>query len=262
MVLILKIIFLKTDQGIFIQMKTQYLKSRVSSVRRELKKNKVTCLIVTNPSNVTYLTGFSGHDSWAIVTPAKVFLITDSRYTEQARNDCPHAEIVERSGPITKAIADLIKKQASQVKIAIEDSASVAVYEKLKQKLKRSIKTTSGIIESVRTLKDSEEVSLIKKAAQIAAAALKQSLVCLKTGVTENAFAGLIEFNIRKAGAAISFETIVAFGPNASRPHHQPGNRKLRKTDTVLIDFGVKYKNYCCDITRCFMIGKPDPLYR
>ncbi|TFG48165.1 MAG: M24 family metallopeptidase [Candidatus Brocadiia bacterium] len=70
-----------------------------------------------------------------------------------------------------------------------------------------------------------------------------------------------MEFNIRKAGAAISFDTIVAFGPNASRPHHQPGSRKLSKTDTVLIDFGVKYKNYCCDITRCFTLGRPDTLY-
>ena len=71
----------------------------------------------------------------------------------------------------------------------------------------------------------------------------------------------MLDFQIRKLGATNSFDTIVAFGSNASRAHHQPGNRKLKKTDTILIDFGARYKNYCSDITRCFAIGKPRPSY-
>jgi Xaa-Pro aminopeptidase len=70
-----------------------------------------------------------------------------------------------------------------------------------------------------------------------------------------------VDFEIRKAGGNNSYETIVAFGPNASRPHHQPTSRKLRKNDTVLIDFGVRLNGYCCDLTRCFPVGKPSRLY-
>ncbi len=71
-----------------------------------------------------------------------------------------------------------------------------------------------------------------------------------------------MDFQIRKLDATNSFDTIVAFGPNASRPHHQPGKRKLKKNDTVLIDFGVKFKGYCCDMTRCFVIGKATAFYK
>ena len=83
----------------------------------------------------------------------------------------------------------------------------------------------------------------------------------VKPGLTENELVGIVDFEIRKAGGNNSFETIVAFGPNASRPHHQPTSRKLRKNDTVLIDFGVRLDGYCCDLTRCFSVGMPRGIY-
>jgi len=83
----------------------------------------------------------------------------------------------------------------------------------------------------------------------------------VKPGMTENTLAGIVDFEIRKAGGTGSFETIAAFGPNASRPHHQPTSRKLRKNDSVLIDFGVRLNGYCCDLTRCFAVGRPGVLY-
>jgi Xaa-Pro aminopeptidase len=79
----------------------------------------------------------------------------------------------------------------------------------------------------------------------------------MKSGVTESELAGRLDFEIRKLGATNSFDTIVAFGPNASRPHHQPSKRKLKKRDTVLIDFGARYKGYCSDITRSFATCRP-----
>jgi len=72
----------------------------------------------------------------------------------------------------------------------------------------------------------------------------------------------MLDFKIRKLGAKNSFPTIVAFGPNASRPHHQPSRKKLKQKDTVLIDFGAKYKGYCSDITRCFAVGRPTTFYK
>ncbi len=243
-------------------MNKEIIKKRIKAIRQLLKKQKIDCFIITKPANVTYTTGFSGEDSWAVITAVKVYLLTDSRFIEQAQGQCPYCQILERKGRMAELVAKLIIKLKSVKKIAVEKSTSIADVEQLKKSVKARLAIVANIIESVRTIKDDSEVAAIEAAAKIAGKVLKQIKRRIKPGITENELAGLLDFQIRKLGARNSFETIVAFGPNASRPHHQPGTRKLKKNDTVLIDFGVKYKNYCCDITRCFAIGQPSTLYK
>ncbi len=158
--------------------------------------------------------------------------------------------------------AKLLTKQKTIKTIAVEASTPVAAFNALKKNLKTRPKTPADIIESIRSIKETGETAAVRAAAKIAAKALQQTLKKIKPGLTENELAGILDFQIRKADATNSFETIIAFGPNASRPHHQPTNRKLRKNDTVLIDFGAKYKGYCCDITRNFSLGRPGRLYK
>ncbi len=243
-------------------MNDKIIKKRINDIGLRLKKKKIDCLIVTKPANVTFTTGFSGADSWAIITPRRVYLVTDSRYTEQAQKECPSCRIIERSAPIAQAVAKLIKRLKSAHTIAVEKSASLAVFGQLKKNLKTPVKAIDNIIEAVRSSKDESEIAAVKKAAQIAAKALKETLPIIKPPITENELAGRLDLQIRRLGAIISFETIVAFGPNASRPHHQPGGRKLKKNDTVLIDFGARYKNYCSDLTRCLVIGRLSAFYK
>lgn len=218
--------------------------------------------MVTRPANVSYTTGFSGEDSWAAITNRGVYLLTDSRYAEQAKSECPACRIIERAGPMTEAAAELARKLKSVRAVTIEKSTSLADFEKLKEKIRGRVRTTADIIEKLRVSKDESEIAAIKKAAQIAAEALEKIFKYVKPNVTESELAGVLDFEIRKLGAKNSFETIVAFGANASRPHHQPGTKKLKKNDTVLIDFGVRYNNYCCDLTRCFAVGKVSAFYR
>jgi Xaa-Pro aminopeptidase len=153
-------------------------------------------------------------------------------------------------------VAKLAKKLKSVSSLTVENSVSVSDFEQLRKAVKARLRTAADVIEAVRSVKDQSEVAAIRAAALISSKALKQTLPYIKQGVTESELAGMLDFQIRKLGARNSFETIVAFGPNASRPHHQPGARKLRKKDTVLIDFGAKYKGYCSDITRCFVCGE------
>ncbi len=242
--------------------KSQIIRRRVGAVRRALKRKKIGFFLVTKPANVSYTTGFSGEDSWAAITDRGVYLLTDSRYAEQAKSECPACRIIERAGPMAETAAELVRKLKSARTVTIEKSTSLADFEKLKEKIRGRVKTTADIIEKLRASKDDSEIAAIKKAAQIAAEALEKTLKYVKPSVTENELAGVLDFEIRKLGAKNSFETIVAFGANASRPHHQPGTRKLKKNDTVLIDFGVWYKNYCCDLTRCFAVGKMSAFYR
>lgn len=243
-------------------MNRQIIVKRTTAIRRELKRKRITCLIVTNPANVTYATGFMGEDSWAAITPTRTYLLTDSRYTEQAQKECPTTPIIHRTGTMAQAVATLVAKLKSVRTITIEKSVSLADFEALQKQLKRKPKSVSGIIEGFRSTKHSSEIAAIKASGVISAKALQQTRRHIKSPITEIELAGLLDFNIRKEGATNSFDTIVAFGPNASRPHHQPGKRKLKKRDTVLIDFGAKYKGYCSDITRCFVLGDATAIYR
>ena len=242
-------------------MKRELTGKRIRGIRRRLNKKKIDCFIVTKPANVSYTTGFMGDDSWAIITKRAVYLLTDSRYTEQAQKECVGCGIIQRKDSMVGAVAKLCKKLKSVRIVGVEKTTSVAAFESLKKHLKLRLKTTSDIIESVRRIKDSSEIVAIKAAASISAKALEQTRGHIKVGVTESELAGLLDFQISRSGATNSFETIVAFGPNASRPHHQPSERRLRKKDTVLIDFGARYKGYCSDITRSFAVGKPTPFF-
>ena len=242
-------------------MNKEVIGKRIKAIRRSLSGKRISCLIVTKPANVTYITGFLGEDSWAMLTPGRVYLLTDSRYTEQAQKECPSCKIIDRAGPMADAVADLVKKLKSVRTVTVENSISVAEFEQLKKAVKARFRTAEDIVENARLIKDETEIATIKAAASISSRTLRQTLEHIKPGMTESELAGMLDFQIRKLAARNSFETIVAFGPNASRPHHQPGRRKLRKKDAVLIDFGARYKGYCSDITRCFVVGEPTALY-
>jgi len=243
-------------------MNKEIIKKRIRAVRHELVKRNIDCLIVTKPANVTYTTGFLGGDSWAAITRGKVYLLTDSRYTEQARGECPDCTIVERTGLMSEAVAKLVKRLKSVKMVTVEKSLSLAEFGGLKKHVKVRIKPVANVIETIRGSKDSMEIKTIEAAGSIAAQALRQALGYIKPGITECELAGMLDFQIRNRGATNSFETIVAFGSNASRPHHQPCRKKLKRKDTILIDFGAKYKGYCSDITRCFIVGRPTAFYR
>ncbi len=243
-------------------MKMESMRQRVGDIRGQLRSRHLAALILTRSANVTYVAGFWGEDSWAIVTAKAVYLLTDSRYTEQAQKECVGARIVERKELIAPAAGKLVRKLRLKGAVGVESSTSVATFAALKKGIDVPLKPVGEIIEHLRSAKDEEEAGAIRQAAAIAATAFKRAVRHAKPGVTEGELAGILDLEMRRQGAKVGFETIVAFGPNASRPHHQPSSRKLGETDTVLIDFGARYKGYCCDITRSFFIGKPTAAWR
>jgi Xaa-Pro aminopeptidase len=241
-------------------MNSDTFKNRLKRVCDGLSRSKTDYLIVTKPANVTYITGFSGDDSWVIISPASVTLVTDSRYTEQAADESRLCRIIERKDAMAKTVAGLLRNRRG-IRAAIEKSTSLADFEELKRFLTCRPKAVAGIIESVRRAKDKGEIEAVRNAAKIARLAFERAIKGIRPGLTENEVAGLIDFQIRKSGGRNSFDTIVAFGANAARPHHQPTGKKLRRNGAVLIDFGVRHNGYCCDLTRCFTVGKTNRLY-
>ncbi len=237
------------------------IQKRIKTVRKTLKKRRIHFMLITKPANVTYVTGFSGHDSWAAITDKQVYLITDNRYVEQAEKQCPACKIIERTGSFDDTVGQLVSKLRTVRSVAVDNSISVADFDSLRKQVKARFRTVSNIIEPARRIKDQGELAHIRTSIRIAAKSLRSALKQAKTGITENALAGLLEYEFRKNGGIEGFDTIVAFGANGSEPHHQPGQRKLKKNDTILIDFGASYGNYRCDVTRCFVVGKHTAAY-
>jgi len=225
-------------------MNAEILKNRIKKVRNELKNRGIDCLIVTKPANITYTTGFTGDDSWVVIALRKTYLLTDSRYSEQARNQCPVAKIVERADSLPLTTAKIITRSKSMRAVTVENCICLSDYNTLKKNISIRLKSTEGIIEQLRAIKDSAETAVIATATDLAFGALKRTLRQIKLHITENELAGRIDFEIRHLGAGNSFPTIVAFGSNASRPHHQPGSRRLKNNDTILVDWGVRYNSF------------------
>ncbi len=228
---------------------------RVKKLREIMAQKKIDALILINHKNITYTTGFTGHDAWAMITKKTSYLFTDGRYIEQSQSECPHCSVVQRKKAMTDAVADKFAKLKSVKNAAIENNCSIDIFNRLKKKINIKIKAVPDYLEQFRSVKDTDEAAAIKLASRIAYSALNKTLLNLKAGITENEAAGLLNFNLRQLGSKNTFETIFAFGPNASKPHHAPSATKLMKNDTILIDFGTEVKGYTCDITRCFVVG-------
>ena len=243
-------------------MEKDIFRQRIRKVRRLLSGEGYDALIVIGRADVSYLSGFSGGDSWLVLTAKSVCLVTDSRYTLQAKRECLACKIYQRKGRMTEAATDILKKIPAVKTIAIEDKVELSVFKALRKKLSVHLKPVKALVESARDVKDEFEIATIRQAAAVAQKALAKVLPKIRAGYSENEVAAMLEFELKKAGAQPAFETIVAFGPNSTMPHHCPTARKLKKVDTLLIDFGAKLNGYSCDLTRCFAVGRAGVLYK
>lgn len=248
-------------QEIKMRMRSDIFKNRIKKVKKLLREKRLDALILTVKANVSYLSGFSGDDSWLILTDRRVYLVTDSRYALQAKKECPSCKIYQRKGRMTEAVADMLKKLPAVKAVGVEDRIELSVYKILRRKMSGHLKSVKGIVESVRQIKDKTEIAAIKKAIEVSEKALAKVLRKIHIGISETALAAMLNFEVQKAGAAPAFETIVAFGSNSAVAHHRPSVKKLKKTDTILIDFGTKLNGYCCDMTRCFAVGRVNSFY-
>lgn len=234
---------------------------RIEQFKKDLGK-KLDGVLITSVSNITYLTGYSNfsveeREAYLLLTKDKSYIFTDARYAEAIKKSVPHFELKEinQKTPLKEIILNLSKKH-DLIKIGIEEDDLKVTEHKFFSKHFNSLKKFET--QKSRSVKTDEEIKLIKKACQIGDKAFEYILNQIKIGISEKELASKLEIFIKKQdGAALSFETIVAFGPNSSVPHHQTGDTMLKNKNGqfVLLDFGVKYKNYCSDMTRTVFFG-------
>ncbi len=244
------------------EMDEKMMKKRIAAVAGKLKGRHLDGAVITDRANVRFLTGFLGDDSWALVLGRRTWLLTDSRYTEQAQGECVGCKIIERKDSLEKELAKITGRFKSVKILGIENTTSLALFDAIRKNLKTKLKKMPSLVRKIRAIKEPGEISNLRKANSIADKALERALKRLRVGMPEAELAGIIELEIRKFAALTAFETIVCFGSNGSRNHHTPGKRKLRANDTILIDFGASYKGYHSDKTRCYTVGKVSSRFR
>ncbi len=242
-------------------MDSTIIKQRVAAVAKEIKALGLDGTLLTSKANVAYVTGFTGGDSWALMVGKRVWLLTDSRYVEEAQ-ECSTCKVVLRKFSLSEKLGEIIARQGKANVLGIDSSIPLATYNDIRKKAKAKWKVMGNVVEKIRMFKDPAELKLIRKAIKIADESLEEALASLRVGMTESELAGLLDLAMRRRGTTASFDAIVGFGANGSRNHHVPSGKKLRKNDTILIDFGANYKGYMSDKTRCFAVGKVSSQYR
>lgn len=214
--------------------------------------------LITSKTNIRYFSGFTSDEAVLLINKDRRVLLTDFRYTIQAKEQSPDFEIIETSRAIAaEEIAAVIREMGIR-KCAFEDGyLTVRAFNSYKDLPVELVPHTTEI-DRVRLVKNEYEIECLKKAQSIADAAFSELLTVIREGMTEKEVANELDHLLRKHGAdENSFDTIVGSGPNGALCHATPGPRKLQKGDLVVIDFGCKHMGYCSDMTRTVAIGEP-----
>jgi len=237
--------------------------SRIGKLRKRLTSEACPSLLITNFTNVTYLTGFTGDDSFLLVTPEQTLLLTDGRYETQLQQECPGLDLFVR--PYRMKMIQAIEKTFKRHKIsrlAIESqSMTIKTAEEIKEKVKNiQLKPVGDAVESLRQIKDAEEVAEIRASVALAERVFQVVKASLRAEQTEREVAALLEYQARLfGGAGCSFQTIVGVGPNAAKPHAGLTDARIGEGSLVLIDWGVKQRLYTSDLTRTLAVNKISP---
>lgn len=209
--------------------------------------------LITNLKNIRYLTGFRGSFAIALLTGHGCYLFVDFRYLKQAQKEAT-GEILLFKKSWIDTLMSVIKERNIQ-RLSFEDTCSYEIFSMLERQ-KIELIPQKLQVETVRAVKDQEEIDSIKKAVDIAERAFLNIKHCIKANVSERAIAVALENELRLLGSeSIPFSVIVASGKNSSMPHWNASDRVLKNGDFVIIDWGAGYDGYFSDMTRTFIIG-------
>lgn len=235
---------------------------RLGRVRAALGTFHVDALVVSNATNIFYLTGFSGSAGLLVITDDDARLLLDGRYelvARQGRDTGTVAAVgIERvDGRYDQALGQVVQRlgprkvgfEAAQVTVATlrgwEAAAAAAAWV-----------ATDRVVERLREIKDVFEIGILRRGGAMIGDVAGQLPAIVRAGRSEREVADDIDRAIRSAGfSRPAFDTIVASGPHSAHPHARPGDRVLASGDLVVLDFGGVLDGYCLDLTRMAAVG-------
>jgi Xaa-Pro aminopeptidase len=244
--------------------------ARIGQLRRRISKTGVSGLLVTHLPDLRYLSGFTGSSAALAVTRRAARLFTDGRYTTQATEEVQAAQVEIVSGSPSVAAVQWLAAQPG-TRTAGFDPAWTTVADltrwkaALPARLRRSFLSTlaAPLIESLRLIKDADELALMSQAALTGCRLFEHMLGFIRPGLKEIEVAAELEHQARLEGAeGMSFETIVASGMRSALPHGRATETPLPRKGFLTLDFGIILGGYCSDMTRTVYLGKPRPRER
>jgi Xaa-Pro aminopeptidase len=244
------------------------INNRLQKLRQRLAEKGIDAIFISQPENRYYLSGFNGSYGFLLITPQKAVLATDFRYIEQAEAQAPEHEIFRITNNITNWFPGLardlsIKRlgfEAGDVTFAMHHQLRDALNNK---KIPVKLVPVNGLVESLRAVKEPEEIELIKKAVEIGDDAYEYVEGIIQAGMTEKQVAWEIEKCLRENDSqSIPFEIIVASGPNSALPHARPSERVINFGEPIVIDMGAKFNGYASDLSRTIYLGTPDSTFK
>ena len=214
-------------------------------------------ILFFSPENIRYLTGFSGSEGYLLAGKDANLLLVDSRYITQAHEETKDCRVVLIDKGIKGVAAQISALELRRLGFEAQ-GISVALFEQLQEQLQETeLVPIKDELERLRGLKTDEEITLIKKAVQVAEEAWKKVLGVVNSGTKEDELALELEYCMKKKGAeGTTFDIIVAAGPRAALPHAQPTKRSIEEGDFVLFDFGARYRGYCSDESCTVVAGR------
>lgn len=237
-------------------------RGRIERLRHALEGAHLDGLVVSNLTNVRYLCGFTGSAGMLLVTADALHFVTDGRYQEQSAQELAAAGVAAEIEIAATAPDGSIAERARNLGLSAlgleEHSVTWAEYTRWSDELFSAgeLRRSDSLVEKLRIVKEPGEVLRIRAACEIADRALGAIRSRLLDGPTEMEFAAELDGTMKALGARdVSFETIVAAGPNGAKPHHRPGERPIGEGDLVVIDFGALVDGYHSDMTRTLAIG-------
>ena len=242
------------------------MNNRCKRLVNEFSRHRnIDALLITQDVNIKYLTEFPAQESWLLVTPQKVVYITEFRYIQEAKEGLKGVAVVKQH---TQCLASTLFNLAKLYKIKRlgfdERTMSLSCFKKMKSFCPRRTKLipTSGLLESLREIKEDNEIQVTRACLKIHFKALEMLKKVVKVGATERQILGHLEGFIKKEGVNFSFNPIIASGPNSAYPHARVSDRTLKNNEPVLIDIGIDIKGYKSDLTRNFFLGRMTPRYK
>lgn len=238
--------------------------ARIHRVHEAMDECDLDALLITKTTNVRWLSGFTGSNGALLITAAGLRLITDGRYEQQAAQELAAAGVDSALDVTPTGRNDIVAQAVSSSdRLGLEsDHVTWSALQTIEGSVDAELVATAGLVESLRQIKDAGERSRLERASAIADQALIDTAPLLDMAAlvaeqpTEQHFATALEARMRHHGADdVSFETIVAAGPNSAKPHHHPTARIIEPGDLVVIDFGAKIDGYGSDMTRTIVAG-------
>jgi Xaa-Pro aminopeptidase len=229
-----------------------------------LRLNSLDALLIRKKQNISYLTGIRGEDTILFVSYKGAFLITDARYKGEYLRGAKNCKLEITND---RNLYDAVAKVSTRIypwRIGFEsNSFSYSEYIELKKKLKKiKFSPVKGLVESLRMIKDKEEIKCIKRACKDCCDIMNYAFKIVEPDISEKSLKNRIELHIHKKGIdKANFDIIVASGRNASMPHAPISGKNIKKAKMVIIDLGTMACGYNSDLTRTFFMGRIDRKY-